>query len=439
VKQLQKRIQKKPSLDSVVANNRDHRVVIGFDEKMDVETLTNYSNYLVNIDGQLRALTPDIADIDVLHDGQVVVVTFVEKLGGKTVSFAANSKSSTVTEVSEIHVLGVKDVAGNLLSNFTANNNSNKIILDDALNNNLRITEKTLVGPNTVELKFNAGIVGASNAAIKNITLATGQTVDSVEYNGSSVVKVHFNKNFKADASDVAFEIDPSELETLAGYGSGSNLPVASVDDEVSPSLVTDGLTVKATATDVLQLTFDENISDAALGLLASDLEIRVNGSLLNTRTDFTVSTGDAANDKVIEIKIIKNGVVAAEDVTVNLTNDRYIQDASGNSVNLFNARLLAGDEVTETVAPTVESAEEKSTTSVAITFSEKLDESTVIPANFTGTATPSAVSLSADGKTVTVTVGTMSGTETIIVGAGVKDLAGNAITAKTLTRGTDF
>ena len=55
-----------PTFEEVV-NKEDRRVVVKFDKKMNVDTLVDYSNYLVKINDQLQALTPDVADISVLQ------------------------------------------------------------------------------------------------------------------------------------------------------------------------------------------------------------------------------------------------------------------------------------------------------------------------------------------------------------------------------------
>ncbi|MEK5214603.1 hypothetical protein [Psychrobacillus sp. FSL H8-0487] len=104
----------------------DRRVVLKFDKKMNVDTLVDYSNYLVKINGQLQALSSDVADISVIQDGTAVVITFAETLNGKNVVFAGGSSTSNAN-VSELQVLGVKDAAGNLLSEFTSANGSNVV------------------------------------------------------------------------------------------------------------------------------------------------------------------------------------------------------------------------------------------------------------------------------------------------------------------------
>lgn len=432
-----------PKIDSTVANSDQRRVVIGFDEKMDVETLTDYSNYLVKIDGQLRALTANIADIDVLHDGKVVAITFVEKLSGKEVSFTTPS-SNTVTQVTELQVLAVKDVAGNLLSDFTSNNN--KVNLTSA-NTALRVLESKLVDSKTVEVKFNAGIVSAPKAAVESIAAVVGgaQSVDSIEFDGSSTIKIKFARAFKSDASNVSFDIDPTDLETLAGKGTGSAITVNAPEDKVAPSIVeTDAVKSKGGSdTDTIIVTFDEAIKPAGLALVASDLEININGTILSSaKGEFSVAPVASPNDNTFEIKVLKDGIVAATDVTVTLKDGKYIQDTAGNAANKFTAEVIKeDDEVTEKVAPTVASSKRVNATTVEITFSEKVDETTaeaaayVLSTTDTGdTETLTSATLLSDGKTVRLVFAgaVIAAADTVVVPVTVTDLAGNPLGSAT-------
>ncbi|WP_342508537.1 S-layer homology domain-containing protein [Sporosarcina sp. FSL K6-2383] len=330
-----------PKIDSKTANADDLRVVIGFDEKMDVATLANYSNYLVKIDNTLQALNSNIADISVVQDGKVVVITFNEKIGSKDVSFT--TQSATKTKVEEIQVLAVKDLEGNFLEGFTKNDGTN--IVDVALAQNaLSITETKLVNKDTVEFKFNAAIVSAPNSAFS----ATGNPVKSVEVNGTSTVKVKFEGKFDADAANLAgaITVDGTKLVTLAGTASTNAAITAlgTIVDKVAPSLVTStGVTGIVSSGDTLVLTFDEAINATALGLLASDLDIRIAGTVLKS-TELQVSAG--ATGKV-NIKVLKTGFAPTSDVNVTLTNNRFLLDGATPTAN--EAKLFTNVKATGT------------------------------------------------------------------------------------------
>ncbi|WP_318618203.1 S-layer homology domain-containing protein [Sporosarcina sp. YIM B06819] len=431
-----------PNIDSKTANENKRTLVIGFNEKMDVATLADYSNYLVDIGGTLQVLTSSVADISVQQDGKVVVITFVEKIDGKDVKFS--SPGAGEVQVNTLQVLGVKDLAGNLLSNFTTST-GNTIDLDDVANNNPIIIEKaTLVNTKTVELKLNAGIVSAPKSAI---TGPLASKVSSIEVNGTSTIKVKFTEEFAVDKSDVDFTIDPSKLVTLAGNGPAGTLTVANaaVIDKVAPSIIaTTPITLKVDDEDIIVVTLDENINDAALSLLASDLEIRVNGTLLNSY-DFSVATG-TANDNKFEIKVTKAGV-KSNDVTVTLVNDRYLQDVAGNTVNLFANKKLTvatGKFLIEQTPATVITKLPKAATLTAngthtLVFSEAIDTASkdavkaAVDAAYVagGTATVTSAWNTA-GTTLTVTVAGADalGTNQVVVSAisdiAVTDILGN-------------
>jgi len=423
-----------PSIDSKTANETQRRLVIGFSEKMDVATLADYSNYLVDIDGKLQVLTSSLADISVQQDGKVVVITFVEKIGGKAVQFA-NAGDTTQVQVNTIQVLGVKDLAGNLLSNFTTNT-GNTINLDTVANSNPLLVEKaTLVNTKTVELKLNAGIVSASNLAITG--LAGTQSVSSIEVNGTSTIIVKFKEDFAVDKSDVDFGIDGSKLVTLAGAGTGTpSVAHASVVDKVAPSIIK---TAPVTAAgNQITITFDEDLKAATLPLLGEHLEVSVNGVLLDSAAlDYSVAAGTA---REVVVTVAKNGIVAATDVTVALKNGTYVQDTAGNVANTFTAKKVASGTVTEAVLPTF-AASITGTKEVTVVFSEKVnkvDAETITNYTFDhdGSSVEAVVSatLQADGKTVKIVTTTAPTAGAATIDASVEDLAGNTSATNVVT-----
>jgi len=215
-----------PEFDSKVVNTKERRVVLTFNKKMNVDTLVDYSNYLVKVDGKLQTLSSDLADISVMQDGTTVVITFAETIDGKTVDFV--NAGSGKANVSELQVLGVKDVAGNLLKEFadtttgTGKNiikleKSTDLALADINSKDYAGMKAELVDKNTIKVKLNAGVKSASTGAF-SYEIAGVEQVKDVEIDGTSTVKVKFKDGvLGTSAADLNLKVDFTKLVTLAG------------------------------------------------------------------------------------------------------------------------------------------------------------------------------------------------------------------------------
>lgn len=260
-----------PEFDSKVVNTKDRRVVLTFNKKMNVDTLVDYSNYLVKVDGKLQTLSSDLADISVMQDGTTVVITFAETIDGKTVDFV--NAGSGKANVSELQVLGVKDVAGNLLKEFadTTGTAKNIIKLDKSTSLSLADINKDyagmkaeLVDKNTIKVKLNAGVKSASTGAF-SYEIAGVEQVKDVEIDGTSTVKVKFKDGvLGTSAADLKLKVDFTKLQTLAGNtAEGSEyIEVTSTTtnllDSVKPEITDKG--VYAVNENKISITYSEAI-----------------------------------------------------------------------------------------------------------------------------------------------------------------------------------
>ncbi|PIJ96671.1 S-layer homology domain-containing protein [Lysinibacillus sphaericus] len=259
-----------PEFDSKVVNTKERRVVLTFNKKMNVDTLVDYSNYLVKIDGKLQTLSSDLADISVMQDGTTVVITFAETIDGKTVDFV--NAGSGKANVSELQVLGVKDVAGNLLKEFadtTTGTGKNIIKLDkstdlalaDINNKDYPGMKAELVDKNTIKVKLNAGVKSASTGAF-SYEIAGVEQVKDVEIDGTSTVKVKFKDGvLGTSAADLNLKVDFTKLVTLAGNTpEGSEFIKGSTNllDSVKPEITDKG--VYAVNGNKISITYSEAI-----------------------------------------------------------------------------------------------------------------------------------------------------------------------------------
>lgn len=337
---------KAPELDSVVVNTNDRRVVLHFNEKMDPETIADYSNYLVTIDNRQQGLTPDIADITVLQDGSVAVITFAETLNGKNVRLASGQGGTSTTHISKIHVLGVKDLAGNLLKEFTEANGSNVKDITTTTVIGLGNIEDSgkpakLVDRKTVQVKFTAGIQHANSGAFSFLVNGVEQ-VGSVDVNGTSVVTVHLNNAIDSDAAGLDLNVDLSRLETVAGERAGSSvskITSANILDKVKPQVINDSNVPYPVSGNQIRVSYSESLVLSS-PLATTDLKItRVSDNkVLDPATDYDLTLEAAANGKANSVLVItlKDDASRTVETAYRVTVDgaKYIKDTAGNVID---------------------------------------------------------------------------------------------------------
>lgn len=339
-----------PPTFSPIVNTEARTVVFAFSEKMDVETLTNYSNYLVSVDGVTQVLTSALADITVLQDGKAVMLSFPETYKNKTVEFAATASDTDHTAVQTVTILAVKDLAGNYLDEFTAGDADNQV----AVNTDVIVepveydTDKygdelvAVTGTKQLKVKFSAPISSAPKTAFT----IEGSTISSVAVDGSDVVTLNLTSSIGTDGAGLTdLKVDLSKIITVAGVKASAtaintDLLANGYVDLVAPAL--DKSTYASgvqTDNDNQQIIihFDEDLTaidpatDAALAALAA--------------TDFKVvrvadtTTLKAVDDYQIEVtgKTVKITILASTSydskyrVTVN--GATYVKDEQGYKV----------------------------------------------------------------------------------------------------------
>lgn len=334
-----------PELETPVVNTKDRRVVISFNEKMNPETLADYSNYLVTIDNKLQGLTPDVADISVLQDGTAVAITFAETLSGKKVNLAAGTPSATSSFVTSIHVLSVKDLAGNLLKQFSEAKGNNVIAVTSNTVIGLADFDKDHAGKKakfvdtkTIKVKFSAGILDGAGAF--SYVVGGEEQVAYVDTDGTSVVTVHFAKELKTDANGLALKVDLSKLETVANLPAGTATPVINTGnliDAVAPVIKNNDVAYAVDqAAEKIAIQYSEALElSSSVDLNAGTFEVvrNADNKKLDPVSDYTVAlkSGDAS---VIEITLKDNASrTASTAYSIKVAGAKYVTDLADNAI----------------------------------------------------------------------------------------------------------
>ncbi|SDD39820.1 S-layer homology domain-containing protein [Paenibacillus sp. CF095] len=336
-----------PVIESKTINTSasERRVVVKFDKAMDIESLTNYSNYLVSIDSQNQSLTPAIAEITPFQDGSAVSIKFAESLNGKTVALASGTGSTTTTNINSLTVLAVKSATGVVLKEFTQGGAANVISLNASTSIALE-GKAELVDRRTVKLKFNGGINNyTSNAAITNA--ASNPAVSSIEVNGTSTVTVKFASDLKTDGSDVNLTVNYAQLTTNAGNvgtGTGAVVNTANFTDSVKPVVVkandSFAFNIVTATNNKFVIEFSEPVKSASDALAAGAFTIHRNSDneeLKASDNDFAVAIGAGADANKVTVTVNDLATrTAATGYKVAVKDTNILTDLAGNSVAAF-------------------------------------------------------------------------------------------------------
>jgi hypothetical protein len=352
-----------PIMESKTVNTNDRRVVVKFDKTMDIESLTNYSNYLVSIDSQTQSLTPAIAEITPFQDGSAVSIKFAESLNGKSVALAAGTGSATQTNFNSLTVLAVKSNTGVVLKEFTQGGAANQVLLN--ANTSIALEGKAeLVDRRTVKLKFNSGINNySSSQAIVNAQ--NNPAVSSIEVNGTSTVTVKFASDLKTDGSDLNLTVSYPLLTTNAGNvgaagTSGTVTNAANFTDSVKPVVekANDSYAFEKVANSNNQfvVVFSEPVKSASNQLAAGAFTINRNSDneeLKAANGDFTVAIGTGADANKVTVTLNDLATRTAETAyKVSVKENNIITDNAGNSVAAFDGMSA---KLAETAAATAD------------------------------------------------------------------------------------
>ncbi|QKS57357.1 S-layer homology domain-containing protein [Paenibacillus barcinonensis] len=331
-----------PVKESETVNSKEKRVVVKFDKAMDVASLTNYSNYLVTVDGNNQALTPAIAEITPIQDASAVSIKFAESLNGKTVVFGTTAAQGE-TAISNLTLLALKSANGTVLNDFTTPGSpaTNIITLTDT-STALVANEAELVDRRTVKVKFNAGINNyTSIAAFENTSTATNApAVSSVEVDGKSTVTVKFASDINTDASNVTLKVNYASLITNAGNPGSGDLPSVAIKDSVKPVVVVPAGDKLEVTNGTITVKFSEKVQALNNDLAAGAFTVVRDSDRhpLKAGSEFTVTLNATEDAYVINLLDAADRNQATRYLVSVLDNNIITDKATKpNSVAAFN------------------------------------------------------------------------------------------------------
>lgn len=319
------------------------KATIFFSEAMDVASITNLANYLVDVDGagtgaavQLSTVTGAAAAA--AADGKSVVLTI------PGAAFAAGSTT--------VSVLAVKDAAGNLID--TNHFNVPKTVASTATplaivaHPDFASADYFLVARNKIEMTFNNALASVDPS---NFNIYTGDgtspSLVGVAYELSSdakTVTITLNGNLSTDAFVSGDATGTARLRVVSGntkdiFGSAFATPVDltttpgtpiytyySLEDYVAPTISV----ATGTNTGEFVITFSEQVNlGADLTALSNDLIIRDHlGNVVPLSGKITFGTGSVTGTKSI---LFTDATATGKTYSVQFVGRNAI-DKTGNS-----------------------------------------------------------------------------------------------------------
>lgn len=425
-----------PSYTSNSANSATRTIIINFDEKMDLASLADSKNYLVTINNKSQQL-PAGTEVTPVQDGKAVRIVFPEYIENAKVGINDSTLGANVTA---FKLLALKDVAGNIITNFGGEDipaNTSLATLAARYDSNTADPAK-LTAKGVVKVKFNQPIGKA--VAGDFVVTGSGVSISSVTTDGSDVVTI----NLSGDLSNTSLEtalFGAVTLSVKAGNNilttSGNRVEHASatpitVKDGVKPQVQLGAnqtrLVVQPDGT--IELPFSEALEDAA----GIDANYKYDLVVTNVRTKAIVApnlyTTTVVGNK-IEIDFV-NPVSDEFKVSVK-SNASFIQDLAGNKA-VASSEYISVPGALDTVAPTatVSTTTVKPGTNVNVQGNEAgtayLVQTATVLTNkaaldlLVDAGTATKVAINANASTPISTTGLADGTYNVVV----VDAAGN-------------
>lgn len=340
------------------------RVIVVFDEAIDTEALVNRGNYILlfGTAPYTQVAVPASAAMTPIEGSKAVMIDLPEEVSGLKVF------DGGVAKLVGVKVLGIKDVAGNYLKNFSkdvlASAYTNATVID--YDNDGAVNEAVLTGTKEIKVRLNQGVSAASAGAI-TVTSAdplntVNATVTGIDTNSnSSIVTLKLNKDVYSTAGlEINFTDGNTKFTTVAGnsvsIASGTTLNVG-LKDEVKPTLVDGQTTYKVTSatasTYVVEIAFNEALDDQIpANLLAQDLVVtrlektkNVPFKVGTTNADLNFDVALDAGKKKLIVTITDTSIVDGQlsKFSIEIIDKaKYIQDKAGNVVEKVDPKRIA-------------------------------------------------------------------------------------------------
>ncbi len=391
-----------PTVDTAVTNAADStatKIRVSFSEPMATSgagSVLDSGVYQYNT-AALPTGTTIVAD-----GSKAVVITLpaAETISGKTI------------------VVGrVADLAGNFTTTFSTPLTINADVVDGS-----DIVNAKTVNTNTVTFEVLSPLtaIDVSKFTVNSKTAASASYVNQKVNDGATdgalvTLTVGTADKWTSDVTPVIATTTAGALTTSFGTKVGASVTLATAADKTSPAFVS----AKVTTPSAITVTYSENIKPSSVSVYSY------------TVSNNTITAATVTNNTVV---LTLGTALTGTDATAQVTQVASIQDVAGNTL-APSAIVTVTDGQPATLTGDFTNSDTKV---VTVNFSEAMDATTLVQANFSSVAggVITAFSVASNNKSVTITftTGLVSG-NSVVVTTSVKDVAGNAIATATLTK----
>lgn len=303
-----------------------NHIIIQFSKQMDMNTVSNPSNYVMSFGGRLHHLPIDTL-FTPSDNGKSVTLLLPEEFDGKKVMLGTSGN------LTALDIRGLKDVVGNdtdpLLINITFDSTASGKAKAVDYYNHKPGKQGVLVESNLIKVKFNIPIVQANTSDFA----ISGRTITNIVVDGTNEVQLYLND------SDMTY-VPAGSLSILANNSMKSYIDTGvesgtiQLVDEVAPR-IKDSTNYLSRFGNQIEIPFSELLEDEGSGLYRRDLEIvrLVDGVTLNT-SDYTTSLKHS-DKSILVVTINKSNLNSGYSIRLadesNSGGLTYIRDKDGN------------------------------------------------------------------------------------------------------------
>ena len=289
---------------------KGNQIIILFSKEMDIATVENPSNYLIEFGGRYNYL-PLATKIEQVYDEKTYVITLPEEIDGKKVDIGASGN------IKEMKVYGLKAANGVLLA-------PTELTFDGQSQGQGLMKKAELVEPDKIVVKFDQPIFYAS---YDDFTVS-GRTVYDVRVDGSDELVIILDDKGETTISGNLTIRSNNSIQTL--LGTGVKAESITIEDRVPPRIASDIDDLRVSG-GVIELPFTEKLDSLMASRFNRDLIVESHGIGILDESEYTTSLDSSG--KVIKITV-KSSARSSYGYTVRLVeNPRYIMDLNGNVV----------------------------------------------------------------------------------------------------------
>lgn len=280
-----------PEISNVYINTKDNKLFIEFNEEVDENSATDYSNYYYFINGIASKLDKRKIDLELLSDDQTVCITFSLDED----DYDDDDEIVQVGKISRIQVESVKDIKGNEMSVVSISSKDFKSDNSTAP----EIVSAVVTDKNTIVLKIK-GSIDAKTLEPDDFYITAGKEVitawDAIYDANKSQITLSINADIDSDGTYNGKSLylsleDEDDIDTVNVFN--QKLTIS------SPIKVSEDF--KPVAKFIDSAYYEKNVGTVIYVRLSENLKLN-NGEQLNANdsSQFRVKV----NDKTVDAKI---------------------------------------------------------------------------------------------------------------------------------------